>query len=286
MYRRRLLAGVAVTFGAVAAGCGRKASRPTATEVLSSASRAFTSALSKAAGGVSVSPAGSTLVPSVASASTAETLTITAESFSFQPLSLFVASGATITFTSTDVTPYAVQLAPGAPAAWPKIALTQGKSVTQRISAPGVYRFYDPTFATWDASASAVESLTASPAYPAAMEGLLCATGTGFSGTEVVSVSATKGGLFSPTVVVIEMGGTVTWTNALAGVCQLESVDGLINVSVRAGGTASQAFPTTGIHHYYCANYAGLDPATGQVVAIQGVAPGYPLAMQGWICVV
>lgn len=275
-----------MTFGAVAAGCGRKPSRPTPAQVLSSASRAFTSALSKAAAGTSVSTASSASLSSVASGSTPASLTFTAESFSFQPLSLFVASGATITFTSTDVTPYAVQLVPGAPAVWPKITLTQGKSVTQRIAAPGVYRFYDPTFATWDASAGVVESLTASPAYPAAMEGLVCATGKGFSGPEVASVSATKGGLFSPAVVVIEVGGTVTWTNELSAECQLESVNGLVNASLRAGGTASQAFSTPGIHHYYCANYAGLDPATGQVVAIQGVAPGYPLAMQGWICVV
>ncbi len=266
--RRGLLVGVAAGLG-WAAGCGRV---PTAAHPSSSVP--FASALSAAAASAS----------SASSVSTA--VQITASGFLFSPIALVIPSGQSLTFVTQDATPYALALVPGAPATWPATTVRKGQTAQVTPGGAGVYHFYASAYATWDATLGVVVGLPTSPRYPVAMEGVVLVTGSGVTASAGAQVTAAATGVFTPEVVVISKGSTVTWTNATAGVCTVDSADDAFHLTVEKGQTAAVVMPSAGAYYYYSATYAQLQPGNGQAVALQGVAPGYPATMQGWIFVI
>lgn len=92
---------------------------------------------------------------------------------------------------------------------------------------------------------------------------------------------------YSPPVLVINAGETVTWINKDSDGHVTTSAPGApeaFTVPTGPGKSASHKFAKAGIYRYYCLTHASYDPKLGRVVAHKA-SDFYPTAMEGMIVV-
>jgi plastocyanin len=182
-------------------------------------------------------------------------------------------------FTSVVVTPATPSISVGATASLSASALDQDGNAIAGLPA-----------ATWASSNNAVATVNASgvvtgvtagsATITASMNsGAVTKTGTAtitvtaITGSPTVNTVATPNRTFSPAVITIPAGGTVTWQFSAAThnvtFATLKPTGGDIP-DTNPGNAVSRTFPTAGTYNYECTWHAGM---TGQVVVTGGATP-------------
>ncbi len=212
----------------------------------------------------------------------------------FTPAAIVINAGESVTWVNKDGQMHMPVTAPGAPEAF-ALQVSPGDAVTHRFTRPGVYVYYCRGQATYDPQLHRVVADKGSYAYPIAMEGIVVVKGPGFTGGPSAAITV-SGGAFSPDIVVVRPGATVTWTNAdtdehdvtwaAVGTGWRGRAAGsdapLLVLPVGKSETATFARP--GVYLYYCECHTVYDPRLELAAAIEG-ARAYPVSMQGYVIV-
>lgn len=111
-------------------------------------------------------------------ASGGTTIDIPDSTMDFTPFALVVPAGSTVTWTNHDDMTHVVAPVPGYAAATFKTLAIPGKGgrASLTFSQPGVYYYYCPLHAGWDASHQQLVPLRSYGSYPFVMDGLLIVT--------------------------------------------------------------------------------------------------------------
>lgn len=106
------------------------------------------------------------------------TIDIPDSTMAFTPWALVVPAGTRVTWTNHDGDPHVVAAVPGyaAAALAPAWLPGGGGTASQVLSTPGVYYYYCPLHAAWDASSGQMLPLKAYGMYPFVMDGLIVVT--------------------------------------------------------------------------------------------------------------
>ena len=247
--------------------------------------------------------------------------TITVTNGRFMPFIQVIHSGQVLHWVNTDAVAHQVRTTPPPgpikgdtsgltlntslylnPSAF-SISIQAGHTLDQSLQTPGLYDYYDASFAQWNSDHNRVQALTDMPNFPVAMEGILWVQGpiSGMS-DHVRNGVITGEDEFVFDFVAVPAGGTVSFQNfdidqhaidfatkwsapidpatITAGPVTIDGIDG----APPHGQTVTFTFKTPGLYYYYCPIHADLDPVTKRAVA-HADASEYPLAMEGFILV-
>ena len=196
-----------------------------------------------------------------------------------------IVQGATASvFTSVAVTPATPSVNVGATAQLGASALDQDGTAMAGLPA-ATWTSSNASVATVNGSGLVAGVAAGSATITASMiSGALTKTGTAtitvtaITGSPTVTTVATPNRTFSPSVITIPAGSTVTWqfSGATHNVtfASLKPTGGDIP-DTSPGNAVSRTFPTAGTYNYECTWHAGM---TGQVVVTGGPAPTPPPA--------
>ncbi len=225
----------------------------------------------KILGGVSVLAAVMLAAASTPAATVraAGTATVTMPADRFVPFAQTVNAGDTVTWQNKDTDLHTVVSVPGnAPEAL-NLTVKSGATGSFAFTKPGVYWYYCNVHAKWDAEKNQVEALPTvdNPAEP--MEGAILVLGAGQAAAPAQVVA--PGDLFNPVITTVTAGAAITWQNNDTDLHTVTSVPNnapaAIDLTVKAGASASMTFTTPGLYWYYCKVHATWDAEAGQVAA-------------------
>jgi plastocyanin len=213
----------------------------------------------------------------------------------FAPYMTVLNAGDTVTWLNQDTILHTILTAPttlgGAvnPEQF-QIVLGPGKAASQTLRRPGLYYYYCDAHTTFQDQGPAA-ARPGMRGYPVPMDGFLYVLGPGISGVAKQSVIMSTEDRFTPWLTLINLGGTVTWTNQTQRSLTVQGAPGygLVNptsltMQIAPGSSSSLTFNTVGIYDYYAAERASLDPIWMRPAALQGAA-SYPTPMEGIVAV-
>ena len=212
----------------------------------------------------------------------ATTAAVTIAHFAFTPQTLTVPAGTSVTWTNQDAVAHTATADDGS---WDSGSLAQGSSYTRRFDTPGTYTYHcaihpymTGTIVVLAAPGAppppppppATSTPTAIPAPPTATSPPP-PPGATATPTQVVPLNASvsivsQSAGFSPKVVTIQVGGTVTWTNTDGIAHSVAAADfSWYSDSLQPGATYSYTFNVPGTYNYIC----GIHPfMTGTVIVV------------------
>lgn len=223
----------------------------------------------------------------------------------FAPFVLAVRSHATVTWTNADTMPHTITTTPDRSAYLNPVALSlvvpAGKSASFTFTTPGVYDYYDPAEAVWNADEHRVAAKQGVHGYPLAMEGVIWVQGP-IAGVPSTATNPIPGkDEFTSDFLAVRQGGTVAWYNADTDAHDIALVPGwggAINPAAATPGlvdggdavppngqTKTTTYPTPGLYYYYCSLHASIDPTWHRAVALP-TATERPLPMETFVLVV
>jgi plastocyanin len=136
----------------------------------------------------------------------------------FTPFILAIATGTAVSWTNQDMLSHQLTTTPDHTAYLnpTSVSLTvpAGGKATHTFAIPGVYDFYDPSVATWNATNHRVAANRGAPTYPLAMEGVIEVVGT-IAGAPAAATNPIPGkDEYQSEFLVVAAGGAVSWYNA------------------------------------------------------------------------
>jgi plastocyanin len=207
---------------------------------------------------VVVAPGAASPLPGGSPAPLAQAGEVSVVDRAFLPLTLEVATGATVTWSNVDTESHTVTALDGA---FESGIMAEGATFSATLDTPGTYDYFcaihpemrgtvsvvDPASTTPAVPTAPVESVPPdAPAIPVDGEGAEAAP----AGADVSLIDRT----FQPASVEVSAGGSVTWTNADTERHTVTALDGTFDSGIMAeGATFSATLDTPGTYDYFCA---------------------------------
>jgi plastocyanin len=223
----------------------------------------------------------------------------------FAPFIVSLVPGTTVIWTNQDAISHRVLTTPDRTAYLnpTPLALTipAGGTIRHTFTVPGVYDYYDPALATWNATDHRVAAHQGLPSFPLAMEGVIYVQGA-IAGVPEGATNPIPGkDEFQSDFLAVVEGGSVAWYNADTdehfitpvpgwsdpinptdlGATPVEGTHGL----PPNGETATIIFLEPGLYYVYCSAHAHLNPTWHRAAADAG-ASEYPIPMEAFVLVV
>jgi plastocyanin len=173
-------------------------------------------------------------------------------------------------------------------------------TVQLRFTHPGVYDYYDPHRATWNATNHRVAANAGAPGFPLAMEGVIWVEGP-IAGLPLTTTNPIPGkDEYASEFVAIAQGGSVAWYDGDTDDHDTELVPGWgkpinpLRLAVgRLGGTDAAppngatrivTYRAPGLYYYYCSLHADVVPQWHRAEAHRA-ASEFPIAMEAFVLV-
>lgn len=174
-----------------------------------------------------------------------------------------------------------------------RLSVAAGKIISFAFTRPGLYIYADPTQASWNGTDQRVSAHRGVPNYPLAMEGVIWVQGplAGLSSSTTVTIPGRD--MFSPAVVALSPGGTVTWRNAdrdehiVAPVPGWQAPINPVTFSpliLTGESTRQRTFSTPGLYYYYCPIHASIQHTWKRAQAHKDASEA-PIPMAGLLLV-
>lgn len=196
-------------------------------------------------------------------------------------------AGGTVTLIDESFQPPALEVAVGAKVTWENIdgdddhtvtstegvfnsgVLPAGSGFEHPFDAPGAYFYFCAIHPEMEGSITVIGDAPAQPAESPATDGEPAPDTAGAAGSGAVSIVDLS---FTPSIMEIETGTTVTWTNADSIPHTSTASDGTFDSGVLAEGeTFSQTFDTPGTYEYVCSIHPSM---TGTVSVLDSAPTG------------
>src|SRR5437899_6154547 len=230
----------------------------------------------------------------------------------FEPFILVVQPNTTVTWQNNDTIAHTIETTsdqtPFLNLHAFSLTAAAGQRVQFKLIEPGLYHYYDPKMATWNAPDARVAANKGVPNYPLAMDGVIWVKGA-ISNLPSATTNRIppKHDDFQTEFLAINPG-SVSWHNfdsdphfvALVpgwsatsdppqAQAEINPTDIGVNriagtEDVPGGDTIAVIFSKPGLYYYICVNHAHVDAATHRVEAFK-LASEYPIPMEGFILV-
>jgi plastocyanin len=209
--------------------------------------------------------------------------TVTIPGDSYLPAAIMIEVGQTVTWVNKDSDPHVTASVPGTPESF-VLPTAAGKSSSFRFTKPGIYPYYCLDHATYNPNLRRAVARKEADLYPIAMEGLIMVKGPGFRGAPSATVNITRGA-YGPDIVVVRVGGKVTWTNGDTGE-HVVAVHGaeIPKLGLAPGKSQTATFARPGIYLFYDERQTTYNSRVGLAAAKKGTS-NFPVAMQGYVVV-
>jgi plastocyanin len=180
--------------------------------------------------------------PAASAAATGAAVAI--KDFSFQPASISVVVGSTVTWTNNDTTGHTVSADDGS---FDSGTVAPGATFSHTFDTAGTFTYHCNIHPSMTATITVVPAPAASaPPVPAPSTGPAASAGAG-------SAVAIKDFSFQPASISVAVGSTVTWTNNDTTGHTVSADEGSFDSgTVAPGATFSQTFDTAGTFTYHC----------------------------------
>lgn len=238
------------------------------------------------------------------------TVTIPQGQGMFEPFILAVPPNTTVTWQNNDAVAHTIVTTPDQTLFLNlhafSFTVAAGQRAGFKLVQPGLYHYYDPTWATWNTADARVAANKNVTNFPLAMEGVIWVKGaiSNLPSATTNRIPPKHDDFVSEFLAVTP--GSVSWHNfdtdphfvALApgwsamsdpsqadinptdiGVNRIAGTD-----DVPGGDTITVIFSRPGLYYYYCVNHAHIDAATHRAEAFK-LASEYPIPMEGFILV-
>lgn len=231
------------------------------------------------------------------------TITIPRAQMLFTPFLLAIHPGTRVTWQNEDTVAHVIATTSSRkaflnPQAF-RLSVAAGRMIMFAFTRPGLYLYADPTQASWNSTDQRVSAHVGVPNYPLAMEGVIWVQGpvAGLSSSTTVTIPGRDE--FSPDVVAIPQGGSVTWRNADQDEHIVAPVPGwpapinpvtlgpivLKGTRARPGeNTQQRTFSTPGLYYYYCPRHASIQHTWKRAQAHKDASQA-PIPMEGLLLV-